>query len=117
MRRSRGRPAAWATTSASTTRSGCTRRSPTGHQRQSIGRGRPPGRAPADAQSKTRRPLLTLTYFGLPAVLTMGTTLLFLLKAPAHQLATLNGPTPVRVSHELYSKPTAPVIRTLLRWY
>src|SRR3954464_10901506 len=41
----------------------------------------------------------------------------FLLKAPAHQLATLNGPTPVRVSHELYSKPTAPVIRTLLRWY
>jgi hypothetical protein len=42
---------------------------------------------------------------------------LFLLKAPAHELTTLNGPTPVRVSHELYSKPTAPVIRTLLRWY
>jgi hypothetical protein len=42
---------------------------------------------------------------------------LFLLKAPAHQLTTHNGPTPVRVSHELYSKPTAPVIRTLLRWY
>jgi hypothetical protein len=41
----------------------------------------------------------------------------FLLKAPAHELTTLNGPTPVRVSHELYSKPTAPVIRMLLRWY
>src|SRR3954453_196990 len=42
---------------------------------------------------------------------------LLLLKAPATDLATLQGPLPVRVSHELYSKPTAPVIRTLLRWY
>src|SRR4051812_41438034 len=42
---------------------------------------------------------------------------LVLLKAPAHELTTLNGPMRVRVSHELYSKPTAPVIRTLLRWY
>src|SRR5215217_5514694 len=42
---------------------------------------------------------------------------MFLLKAPAHELTILNGPTPVRVSHELYSKSTAPVIRTLLRWY
>jgi hypothetical protein len=42
---------------------------------------------------------------------------LFLLKAPAPDLATLQGPTPVRISHELYSKPTASVIRSLLRWY
>jgi hypothetical protein len=42
---------------------------------------------------------------------------LFLLKAPASDLATLQGPIPVRISHELYSKPTAPVIRSLLRWY
>src|SRR4051812_9679910 len=42
---------------------------------------------------------------------------LVLLKAPAPDLATLQRPLPVRISHELYSKPTAPVIRTLLRWY
>jgi hypothetical protein len=42
---------------------------------------------------------------------------LFLLKAPASELATLQGPIPVRISHELYSKPTAPVIRSLLAWY
>src|SRR3954449_1942109 len=42
---------------------------------------------------------------------------LVLLKAPAPDLATLQGLLPVRISHELYSKPTAPVIRTLLRWY
>src|SRR4051812_3668428 len=42
---------------------------------------------------------------------------LCLLKAPASDLATLGGPMPVRITHELYSKPTAPVIRTLLRWY
>src|SRR5215207_3467961 len=75
MRRSRWRPAAWATTSASTTRNGCTRRWPTGHRQRSTTRGQSPGRGSADAQGMTRRPLLTLTYFGLPAVLTMGTTL------------------------------------------
>src|SRR6476620_4255840 len=42
---------------------------------------------------------------------------LVLLKAPVTDLATLQGPTPVRITHQLYSKPTAPVIRTLLRWY
>jgi hypothetical protein len=42
---------------------------------------------------------------------------LFLLKAPATDLATLQGSIPVRITHELYSKPTAPVIRSLLRWY
>src|SRR5438067_5811683 len=75
MRRSRWRSAVWATTSASTMRSGCTRRWPTGRQRRSTWRGRPPGRGPADAQSRMSRPPLALTYFGLPTVLTMGTTL------------------------------------------
>jgi hypothetical protein len=42
---------------------------------------------------------------------------LFLLKAPATDLATLQGSIPIRITHELYSKPTAPVIRSLLRWY
>lgn len=45
-----------------------------------------------------------------------GTLLVF--RAPAEHLATLQGPTtPLRITHQLYSKPTAPVIRTLLRWY
>jgi hypothetical protein len=39
------------------------------------------------------------------------------LKAPAAELATLQGTVPVRLLHELYSKPTAPVIRTVLSWY
>src|SRR5919199_3486718 len=42
---------------------------------------------------------------------------LYLLKAPATDLATLQGSIPVRITHELYSKPTAPVIRSLLAWY
>src|SRR5262249_28445113 len=75
MRRSRWRPAAWATTSASTTRSGCTRHWPTGPQRQSIRRGQPTGHGSADTHGARCRPPTTLTYFRLPAVLTMGTTL------------------------------------------
>ncbi len=39
------------------------------------------------------------------------------LKAPATDLAPLHGPVPIRLTHELYSKPTAPVIRTAVSWY
>src|SRR5215213_2139203 len=56
-------------------RSGCIRRWPTGRQQRSTRRGRPPGRGSVDAPSRTCRPLPTLTYFELRAVLTMGTTI------------------------------------------
>ncbi len=59
---------------ASTTKSGCTRRCTTGPRRRSTGRGRLPGRGSVNAQRRTRPPRLALTYFGLPAVLAMGTT-------------------------------------------
>jgi hypothetical protein len=41
---------------------------------------------------------------------------LILLQGPASEVATLVGPVTVRLSHELHSKPSAPVIRTILRW-
>src|SRR5688572_12553489 len=76
MRRCRWPPGAWASTSASITRSGSTRRWPIGRRPRSTRRGRSPGRGSADAHRGRRRPLLALTLFGLPAVLTMGTILL-----------------------------------------
>jgi hypothetical protein len=41
----------------------------------------------------------------------------FVLKAPAEQWAAIRGTVPVRLTHALYNKPTAPVIRTQLQWY
>src|SRR4051812_7632063 len=41
----------------------------------------------------------------------------FVLKAPAADIASIQGPVPIRVGHELYSHARAPVIRTLLRIY
>ena len=38
----------------------------------------------------------------------------FVVKAPAADLATLRGPIPIELRHELYHHPAAPVIRTLL---
>ncbi len=38
----------------------------------------------------------------------------FVAKAPAADLATLHGPIPIELRHELYHHPAAPVIRTLL---
>jgi len=38
----------------------------------------------------------------------------FVAKAPSADLATLRGPIPIELRHELYHHPAAPVIRTLL---
>jgi hypothetical protein len=59
--------------------------------------------------------LRTQEYAGLLHATNRGTV--FVLKAPAAELATLRGPIPVRLTHELHSKRTAPVIRTMLSWY
>ncbi len=37
----------------------------------------------------------------------------FVAKAPSADLATLRGPIPIELRHELYHHPAAPVIRTL----
>ena len=42
---------------------------------------------------------------------------IFILKAPATDWRSLTRNTPVRLTHELHSKPTAPVVRTTLEWY
>jgi hypothetical protein len=41
---------------------------------------------------------------------------LVILKTKGADLATLQGHTFVRVTHDLHSKPTAPVIRSLFQW-
>jgi hypothetical protein len=41
----------------------------------------------------------------------------FVLKAPAPDLAPLRDRTPIRLTPELHSRPTAPVIRTAVSWY
>ncbi len=42
---------------------------------------------------------------------------LFILKLPTPELEPLTGQTPLRISHEIYSKRTAPVIGVGLRWW
>jgi hypothetical protein len=42
---------------------------------------------------------------------------IFILKTPAADWGSVTRNTPVRLTHELYSKPTAPVVRTTLEWY
>src|SRR4051794_13728409 len=58
--------------------------------------------------------LRTQEYACLLHATSRGTVLV--LKAPADVVATLGGPIHVRLSHKLHSKPTAPVIRTVLGW-
>lgn len=41
----------------------------------------------------------------------------FIVKVPIHEIVSLRGPLPIRLGHELYSLPQAPVIRTLLSFY
>src|SRR5215211_5553162 len=41
----------------------------------------------------------------------------FVVKAPAREIQSLRGNVPVRVLHQLYQHPRAPVIRTVITWY
>jgi hypothetical protein len=41
----------------------------------------------------------------------------FVIKLPAHEIASVAGRVPVHLRHELYSHPAAPVIRTVLTIY
>lgn len=41
----------------------------------------------------------------------------FVVKAPAREIQSLRGNVPVRITHELYQHPLAPVIRTVIHWY
>ncbi len=41
----------------------------------------------------------------------------FVVKAPAVELATIGSSVPLRITHELHSKPTAPVIRSVVAWH
>src|SRR6266480_545835 len=41
----------------------------------------------------------------------------FVAKAPARDIQSLRGNVPVRITHQLFQHPQAPVIRTLVRWY
>src|SRR5688572_10789959 len=41
----------------------------------------------------------------------------FVAKAPAREIQSLRGNIPVRVLHQLYQHPQAPVIRTVITWY
>src|SRR6266487_3780223 len=41
----------------------------------------------------------------------------FVIKLPAHDIDTARGRVPIRLRHELYAHPTAPVIRTTLHIY
>lgn len=45
----------------------------------------------------------------------MGTV--FVVKLPAAEIASISGRVPMRVRHELYEHPSAPVIRTVFRIY
>jgi hypothetical protein len=41
----------------------------------------------------------------------------FVAKAPAREIQSLRGNIPVRILHQLYEHPQAPVIRTVITWY
>jgi len=41
----------------------------------------------------------------------------FVVKLPEHEIASVRGRVLIRLTHELYDRPTAPVIRTVLRIY
>ena len=41
----------------------------------------------------------------------------FVVKAPGQDIQSLGGNVPVRVLHQLYDYPQAPVIRTVITWY
>ena len=42
---------------------------------------------------------------------------IFVMKAPQREIRSVTGPVPMRVSHELYQEPEAPVIRSLIKMY
>lgn len=41
----------------------------------------------------------------------------FIIKAPAHEIASVRGRVPIRVAHSLFDHPQAPVIRTVIGIY
>src|SRR5438270_329508 len=42
---------------------------------------------------------------------------LFIMKAPTPDIQSLRGNIPIRLHHQLYDHPLAPVIRTVIRFY